>query len=103
MIQNLRNELAYYKELVFSLPVEQSFLTKNVNNYSSLKYLNKAPNKTRVKQYVQDYSDDAQLSRSQTFNVMSHYTERRKERNYHLNKIHTNKNLVAKNNGRKNN
>lgn len=96
MIQKLRSELTYYKELVYSLPVEQSFLTKDANHYSSLKYLNKAPNKTRVKEFIQEFSCDSKVYQNQASDKISHYTQRRKERNYYLNRGKTSKNTVNK-------
>lgn len=96
MIQKLRSELVYYKELVYSLPVEQSFLTKDANHYSSFKYLNKVPNKTRAKEFVQEFNNDAGFYQNQSSNKISHYTQRRKERNYYLNRGKVNKNAVNK-------
>ena len=84
VLYKLRNELKYYKSLVFSVPVEQSYLCKNVTDYSSLKYLTKKPDNTRTQQFLADYNNDIQHSLAQTLSKVSHYTKRRKERNYHL-------------------
>ena len=79
-IHNLRNELRYYKEMVFDTPVEQPFLCKNVNNYCSFKHLNKSKT-TRVKNYISELSKHVN-----PISKKSHYTKRRTERHYELSK-----------------
>lgn len=113
-ISNLKNEARYYKELVCSIPLEQSYLAKNVNDYTSLKLLTKKPKNTLAKQFIskrsylnepisiakytsevkrlakakeEDYKHEL---RSTDFTFTSSiYTQKRKERNYFLNKQHT--------------